>query len=103
MRREIIWTAAAEVDAQQAFAGLEDATEGGGMNLVKITDQLLSLLEVHPFLAPVWRSPVRRAILRRTHFGLFYTVEPARIVIIGLQDLRQHPAWLRREILLRLP
>jgi plasmid stabilization system protein ParE len=63
----------------------------------------LELLQSFPRLAGKWRPPVRRAFIRRSHYGLFYVVEPSRLVIIALQDLRQDPERLQRDILRRLP
>lgn len=103
MKRSVIWTWAAEMDAQEAFVLMEDAVPGSGLRLVTITEQLLSLIREFPYMAPVWRAPLRKALLGRTHFGLFYAVEPGRIVITGLQDLRRDPEHLHQELLRRLP
>lgn len=103
MKRAVVWTWAAEMDAQAAFVLLEDTLQGSGLRLVAITEQLLSLIQEFPYMAPVWRAPLRKALLGRTHFGLFYAIEPGRIVITGLQDLRRDPELLRQELLRRLP
>jgi plasmid stabilization system protein ParE len=103
MRREVIWTWAAEVDAQNAFMHMEESAPGSGLRLVALTESLVALLQEFPYMCPVWRHPFRKARLRRTHYGLFYAVEPGRLVITGLQDLRRDPDRLRQEMLRRLP
>ncbi len=103
MKQDVVWTWAAEMDAQEAYARMEEAAEGSGERFVRLTDRMVSLLQAFPFVAAVWRRPVRRALIRRTHYGLFYVVEPARLVVIGLQDLRSDPERLERELLRRLP
>ena len=103
MKLDILFTWAAQVDMQRAFAVMEDAAEGAGVRLSETTDELLGLTAQHPFIARVWHSPVRRHVLERTCYGLFYVVEPRRLVVITFRDLREDPARLRQEILGRLP
>lgn len=40
MKREIVFTWAAQVDMQRAFAVMEDASEGAGVRLSETTDRL---------------------------------------------------------------
>ena len=103
MKREVIWTWAAEADAQEAFRQMEDGAPGSGLRLVALTESLVTLLQAFPYLAPVWHHPLRKAPLRKTRYGLFYAVEPGRLVITGLQDLRRDPDRLRQDMLRRLP
>lgn len=103
MNREVVWTWAAGMDAQEIFSQLEDASTGSGQRFVALMDSLLDLLRKFPLMAPVWKFPLRRARVGKTHYGLFYAVELGRLVIIGLQDLRQDPGRWQREMLRRLP
>lgn len=103
MKRDIFWTWAAEVDAQTAFTVLLDSNQTQAERFVGMIDRLMSLLQVFPLIAPTWRPPIRRALIRRSHYGLFYVVEPKRIVVIGVQDLRQDPERIRNEVVRRLP
>ncbi len=103
MRREIVWIWAAEVDAQTAFLHLHDTNPGRAEKFVEMMDRLVSLLQAFPFIAPMWHHGIRRALVRRSHYGLFYVVEPKRLVIIGVQDLRQNPERLLDDVVRRLP
>ena len=103
MKYEVVWTWAAEVDAQEAFKRLDERDPALALRFVETTDGLLSLLQSFPRLASAWRPPVRRALIRRSHYGLFYVVEPSRLVVIALKDLRQDPEKLKENILDRLP
>ena len=71
MKLEIIFTWAAQVDMQRAFALMEDASEGAGFRLAETTDHLLELTAQHPYLARVWHDPVRRHVLEHTNFACF--------------------------------
>lgn len=103
MNLDIIFTWAAQVDFQRAFSVMEDASEGAGVRLSETTGELLELTAQHPFIARVWHSPVRRHVLERTHYGLFYVVEPRRLVVIAFRDLREDPNRLMQEVMGRLP
>ena len=103
MSLEIVWTWAAEVDAQNAFVRLDEASPDAALRFVATTDKLLELLRIFPHLAAVWQPPLRKVAIRRSHYGLFYVIEPLRVVIIGVQDLRRDPERLRHELLGRLP
>ncbi len=103
MKREVVWTWSAEVDSQEAFGIAEDEAAGNGTRLVATVENLLDLLSRFPEMTRVWRPPVRRALIRRTHYGLFYVVEKTRLVIIAMHDLRRDPALLEEELRRRLP
>jgi|GEM_PF-639723 len=103
MKREIVWTWAAEADMQRFYAEAEDQEEAKGLELLVLAEKATVLLLCFPQMAPQWRHPVRRLILRRRHLALFYVPEPRGIVIIGVADMRRDPESLWGEIRDRLP
>ena len=44
----------------------------------------------------------RRAIIRRTYFGIYYAIEPQVTTVVAVLDLRQDPRVLRELLRLRL-
>ena len=50
-----------------------------------------ALLSDVPRLYPAIEGPIRRAVLRRFPFGLFYLEEPDRILVLACLDLRGSP------------
>lgn len=103
MKRELIWTWAAEADLQRFYAIAEDQAEGFGAHLLSEVERAAALLLCFPLMAAQWRFPVRRLILRRRQLALFYVPEPRGIVVIGVADLRCNPDDLWREMQGRLP
>jgi plasmid stabilization system protein ParE len=103
MKREIIWTWSAEADLQEVFANGEALCPGDGEKFLHLVDALLDLLRQFPQMAAIWRTPVRRALIRRSNFGVFYVPEGSRLVIVAVQDLRRDPETLRKTIEGRLP
>jgi len=66
-------------------------------------DQNLELLRTFPRLAPQrLQAKVRRVKIGRTPFGLFYTIEGRRLMVVAAQDLRKDPSALARIIRGRL-
>ena len=66
-------------------------------------DQNLELLRTFPRLAPQrLQAKVRRVKIGRTPFGLFYTIEGRRLMVVAAQDLRKDPCALARIIRGRL-
>ncbi len=103
MKQEVIWTWAAEADLQRFFAAEEDQCEGRGLSLITQVEKATDLLASFPLMAPKWRPPVRRLILRRRHLCLFYVPESRGVVVIGVANLRSDPDQILREIRSRLP
>jgi plasmid stabilization system protein ParE len=103
MKRELVWTWAAEADMQRFYAVAEDQAEGSGIQLLSEIEKAAALLLCFPLMAAQWRPPVRRLILRRRHLALFHVPEPRGIVVIGVADLRGDPDDLWRELHGRLP
>jgi plasmid stabilization system protein ParE len=62
-------------------------------------DAALSLLRRHPELAPLYAGPYRRMLIRDFPYGIFYTAQPARLVIAAITDHRQDPRAIRRKLL----
>jgi len=103
MKRELIWTWAAEADIQRFYANAEDHAEGSGVHLLLEVEKAAALLLCFPLMAAQWQPPIRRLILRRRQLALFYVPEPRGIVVIGVADLRCDPDDLWRVMQGRLP
>lgn len=103
MKRELIWTWSAEADMQRLYATAEDHCEGNGDQLLSEVEKATALLLCFPLMAPHWRPPLRRMILRRRHLALFYVPEPRGIVVVGVADLRSDPDSLWSQLKRRLP
>ena len=101
---EIIWKQGAENDLLQIFADLEDYSEGAGERLVRKLDLTLENLKIHPEIAPIFESPVRRLVIGSSGYGLFYSVETRGIIVHALIHLSKNPETIREKIrrLLRL-
>ena len=92
------WLASGESDLDGLFAARFAVSETRALAFLEMVEQALALLRNFPELAPVYRHPFRRFILRDMQTGIFYTLEGRRLFIHALLDLRQDPATLRRRL-----
>ncbi len=87
--------AAFEMDA--AFAYYEQQRLGLGHDFLRAVDVVFATLREYPEMGPVIAPRIRRALLKRFQYGVFYVLRPTEIVILAVLDLRQSPRrWPRR-------
>ena len=98
---EVVILSGADADMDEIYARVEE--RGGGERLLLAIDRKLELLRSFPRMArPAMSGKVRKVKIGRTPYGLFYTIEGRRLMVIALQDLRQDPRTLARIIRSRL-
>lgn len=96
--KELIFLLSADIDIQQAYGRYEDVQEGRGDCFLAELDGCFGLLKNNPKLGRRFDGPFRRLLLRDFPFGIFYEEETARIVVLGVMDLRQDPAHIQRRL-----
>jgi hypothetical protein len=58
--------------------------------------QTISWIKWDPELFPRKYRRFRRAIIRRTYFGVFFAIEPDVTTVVAMLDLRRDPKAIRR-------
>jgi plasmid stabilization system protein ParE len=96
---DLILLLQADHDIQTAFNRCEEFQEGRGEVLMRHLDAALTLMRQHPEIAPIYGGRYRRMLIRDFPFGIFYEVQPTRIVVGAIMDLRQAPETTRRKVL----
>ena len=87
--------AAFELDA--AFAYFEHERPGLGYAFLLAVDTAFTTLSANPEIGREIAPRIRRSLLRRFPYGVFYSLKPDTIVILAILDLRQSPRrWPRR-------
>jgi plasmid stabilization system protein ParE len=82
---------AAEHDVESAFRWYEDHRSGLGSEFLVAVDSAVSLIVSNPKVCPVVRARVRRAVLRRFPYLLFYVIEPEEIVVLACMHASRDP------------
>ena len=96
---ELILLLQADHDIQTAFNRYEGFQEGRGEVFMRHLDAALTLLRQHPEIAPVYGGRYRRMLIRDFPYGIFYEVQPERIIVGAILDLRQDPKTIRQKLL----
>jgi plasmid stabilization system protein ParE len=87
----------AEADIAEAYAYYEEASEGLGAEFLRAVEAALATIERTPQLYAVVHRQVRRALLRRFPYGIFYVADGDTIVVLACFHARRNPnQWQRR-------
>ena len=87
----------AQAEIQEAYQWYEEKSAGLGAEFVRAVDACLSAIEGNPLAYALVHQQVRRALLRRFPYGIFYLVEDDTIVVIAcFHGSRDPEQWLRR-------
>ena len=98
MSLRVEFLAGADVELQEVFGRFEDYRDGFGVEFMTVVEAYLARIAVFPEIAPIYLEGVRRQVMRRFPYGIFYEPQPARILVTAILDLRQD----EREIIRRL-
>jgi plasmid stabilization system protein ParE len=96
---ELILLQQADADIQAAFDRYENYQEGRGEVFMHHLDAAFTLLRQNPEMAPPYAGSYRRMLVRDFPYGIFYSVQPSRLVVVAVMDLRQDPETIRRKLL----
>lgn len=95
---DLILLLAADIDIQSAFEKFDGYQEGRGEIFMYQLDACLGLLRQQPYIAPKVAGNYRRLLMKDFPLGIFYEVQPTRIVVNGVMDLRQDPQAIKRRL-----
>jgi hypothetical protein len=91
MNLEVTWLAGAQTDMLEWYARFGD-------RLYFRVEAAIKQLVSFPESGGSYRGRFRRLVLTGTPLGLFYCIEPRRLVLTALLDLRCDPAAIRRRL-----
>ena len=97
MRRHAQLTREAEADLAEAFDYYEAQLSGLGHEFVAAVEQQLDRVAENPALYQVLHRGVRRAVMRRFPYGIFYLVEGEAVVVLAIDHQARDPEhWKQR-------
>lgn len=103
MTLELIIRPEAEADAREAFHWYDERLPGLGQAFLSELDrEFRSILESPESRARIHRD-LRRALLHRFPYGVFYVVESTRIVVVAILHTARNPRTWRRRGIARTP
>ena len=97
MTLPVVFTVAARADTLDAIDWYEARQGGMGKSFAGELDDITTRIGTNPLLFPVVRRGVRRAVLRRFPYGVFFRVLPDRVQVIAcLHTSRDPRRWEAR-------
>jgi len=87
--------ARAEIEA--AFDWYLRRSPAAAEHFLNAVDDAISTIQEAPERQPIIRGHLRRVLLRRFPYGVYYKVYPSSISVVGVIHGHRHPdTWLRR-------
>jgi toxin ParE1/3/4 len=93
----VIFRPQAENEAHSARRWYEEQKPGLGVRFAAAIDETLQRIASNPSAFPVIHGEVRRAVVRRFPYGVYFRVQEDELVIIAVMHGRRHPRrWRTR-------
>ncbi len=97
MDYELIIRPEAKADLLDAFRWYQEQRQGLGHDFKLCVEEVISKMQRNPFVHKKIFQNVRRSVTKRFPFGVFYTVEDEKIIILAVLHARRDPVkWKNR-------
>ena len=97
MTRRLIIQPQAEIDVADAVAWYEDQRIGLGNEFLDELDLVMERVVYSPFQFPQIRNEVRRALLRRFPYSVYFRVSDEAVMLIAVLHQHRDPRnWQKR-------
>jgi plasmid stabilization system protein ParE len=84
-----------EADLREAREFYDSWLVDGRAHFQEKFRETVSWIEWNPELFPRRHRHSRRAVIRRSYYGIYYAIEPTVTTVVAVLDLRQSPAVIR--------
>lgn len=89
----IVFLGVAQTELDDAFAWYEEQAVGLGDDFLDELDRTLRLIVSFPLLHPLVGNQVRRCLLNRFPYAIYYGLADNRIVIIAVAHMKKQPGY----------
>ena len=97
MNRPVRLTSAAEEDLQEARRWHQNYAPHADRRFHRAVREALQRIGESPFLYPIVRRDIRRAIVRGFQYSIFYRPGEEAVLVIAIVHQARHPrVWQRR-------
>jgi plasmid stabilization system protein ParE len=97
VRAHAIWHELAVEEFLAAVKWYEDQRRGLGTEFELTCRAAIALIEQHPLSFPIVHSEIRRVVLRRFPYSIFYRARESETVIVAVMHERRDPRrWRSR-------
>ena len=96
MSYKLILRQEAERDLVEAYKWYEEKVPGLGTDFLAVIERALESIQQNPARFPIIYRNVRRALMRRFPYGIFYFLEGENIIVLGVMHTARNPAKWRK-------
>ena len=87
----------AEADIAEAYQYYESCREGLGADFISRIDEAISRVQNNPKQFRTVLDKVRRALVRKFLYGIYYTINENEIIVLAVVHARRNPKhWQSR-------
>ena len=87
----------AKLDLEDAYQWYESQINQLGSEFIRVVDKNLASIQKNPFAYPIIYNNVRRKLLPRFPYGLFYIIQENLIFVFACFHVKRDPKqWKRR-------
>jgi len=87
----------AELDLDEAYQWYESQVNQLGSEFIRVVDNNLFLIQKNPLAYPIIHDNIRRKLLPRFPYGLFYLIQDDLIFVLACFHVKRDPQqWKRR-------
>lgn len=86
----------AEADVAAGYGWYEEQQEGLGAEFVEEVSATIDAIEEEPLRFPKTFRELRRAIVHRFPYGIFFVLRPNAIIVVAVMHLARNPRRIRR-------
>ena len=98
MKPQIIIRSEAGDDLRSTFAWYENQEKGLGVEFLRCVDASMFSISRSPKIFPSLYKGMRRALIRRFPYGIFFILEERRIVVLAVLHVKRHPLrWQKKK------
>ena len=95
--KKIIIRPEAESDIKDAYEWYEAQRKGLGENFLLCIEEALSRLSLNPAIYSIVYKKIRRVLIHRFPFGIFFIEDEERITVLAVLHARRNPkTWKSR-------
>ena len=98
MKQKLILRQEAEQDLAESHAWYEERVPGLGADFLASVEQALKSVQENPSQFPLIYRDIRRALIRRFPYGVFFAFSDQRISVLAVMHTAREPGKWRRRI-----
>lgn len=92
MQHRVIVRSIAETDIADAAQWYEGCDQGLGTEFIRAIDACIASIANNGHQYPVVFENIRRALLRKFPFGIFFLIENENIIVLACLHTKRHPS-----------